>query len=158
MGSEMCIRDSRSDDSQGHLDPDPPHLARSQVMIRRASVADLDAVMAVEQASFDPPWSRASWAEEIAAADHRLTLVAGDDEVAAAATFHGFDVADLDRIMVTPAARGRGLAVALLSGGLDWAVCRGCRAMMLEVRRDNYPAISLYRRCLLYTSPSPRDS
>ena len=45
-------------------------------MIRRASVADLDAVMAVEQASFDPPWSRASWAEEIAAADHRLTLVA----------------------------------------------------------------------------------
>ncbi|WP_042843077.1 ribosomal protein S18-alanine N-acetyltransferase [Cutibacterium namnetense] len=115
-------------------------------MIRRASVADLDAVMAVEQASFDPPWSRTSWAEEIAAADHRLTLVAGDDEVAAAATFHGFDVADLDRIMVTPAARGRGLAVALLSGGLDWAVCRGCRAMMLEVRRDNYPAISLYRR------------
>ena len=115
-------------------------------MIRRASVADLDAVMAVEQASFDPPWSRASWAEEIAAADHRLTLVAGDDEVAAAATFHGFDVADLDRIMVTPAARGRGLAVALLSGGLDWAVCRGCRAMMLEVRHDNYPAISLYRR------------
>ena len=71
-------------------------------------MADLDAVMAVEQASFDPAWSRASWAEGIAPADHRLTLVAGDDEVAAVATFHGFDVADLDRIMVTPAARGRG--------------------------------------------------
>lgn len=67
-------------------------------------MADLDAVMAVEQASFDPAWSRASWAEGIAPADHRLTLVAGDDEVAAVATFHGFDVADLDRIMVTPAA------------------------------------------------------
>ena len=71
-------------------------------------MSDLDAIMAIEQASFDPPWSRTSWAEEIVPADHRLTLVAGDDEVTAAATFHGFDVADLDRIMVTPAARGRG--------------------------------------------------
>ena len=82
-------------------------------------MSDLDAIMAIEQASFDPPWSRTSWAEEIAPADHRLTLVAGDDEVTAAATFHGFDVADLDRIMVTPAARGRGLAVELLARGLD---------------------------------------
>ena len=88
-------------------------------------MSDLDAIMAIEQASFDPPWSRTSWAEEIVPADHRLTLVAGDDEVTAAATFHGFDVADLDRIMVTPAARGRGLAVELLARGLDWATSRG---------------------------------
>ena len=66
--------------------------------------------------------------------------------VAAVATFHGFDVADLDRIMVTPAARGHGLAVELLSRGIDWARSRGCRTMMLEVRRDNDPAISLYQR------------
>ena len=109
-------------------------------------MTDLDAVMAIEQASFDSVWSRSSWAEEIVPADHRLTLVAGDDEVAAVATFHGFDVADLDRIMVTPTARGRGLAGELLSRGLDWATSRGCRTMMLEVRRDNDPAICLYRR------------
>ena len=115
-------------------------------MTRPARMSDLDAIMAIEQASFDPPWSRTSWAEEIVPADHRLTLVAGDDEVAAAATFHGFDVADLDRIMVTPAARGRGLAVELLARGLDWATSRGCHTMMLEVRRDNSPAIGLYRR------------
>ncbi|MCQ8208387.1 ribosomal-protein-alanine N-acetyltransferase, partial [Cutibacterium acnes subsp. acnes] len=42
-------------------------------MTRPARMADLDAVMAVEQASFDPAWSRASWAEGIAPADHRLT-------------------------------------------------------------------------------------
>ncbi|GAE77431.1 ribosomal-protein-S18p-alanine acetyltransferase [Cutibacterium acnes JCM 18918] len=48
--------------------------------------------------------------------------------------------------MVTPAARGRGLAVELLARGLDWATSRGCHTMMLEVRRDNDPAISLYRR------------
>ncbi|WCC79473.1 ribosomal protein S18-alanine N-acetyltransferase [Cutibacterium equinum] len=117
-------------------------------MIRSASPADLDAIMAVEQASFDPSqqWSRTSWAEEISPADHRLTLVAGDDEIAAVATFHGFDVADLDRIMVTPVARGQGLAADLLSRGIDWARSRGCRTMMLEVRRDNAPAISLYQR------------
>ena len=117
-------------------------------MTRVASPADIDAIMAVEQASFDTSrqWSRTSWAEEISPADHRLTLVAGEDEVAAVATFHGFDVADLDRIMVTPAARGHGLAVELLSRGIDWARSRGCHTMMLEVRRDNDPAISLYRR------------
>ncbi|MGK2351418.1 GNAT family N-acetyltransferase [Cutibacterium sp. V947] len=117
-------------------------------MTRTASLADLDAVMAVEQASFDPSqqWSRTSWAEEISPVDHRLTLIAGDDEVTAVATFHGFDVADLDRIMVTPAARGQGLAIDLLSRGIDWALSRKCRTMMLEVRRGNDPAISLYRR------------
>ena len=31
-------------------------------MTRPARMADLDAVMAVEQASFDPAWSRGSWA------------------------------------------------------------------------------------------------
>ncbi|MSS46041.1 GNAT family N-acetyltransferase [Cutibacterium sp. WCA-380-WT-3A] len=115
-------------------------------MTRPARMSDLDAIMAIEQASFDPPWSRTSWAEEIAPADYRLTLVAGGDDVAAAATFHGFDVADLDRIMVVPAARGRGLAIELLIHGLNWATSRGCRAMMLEVRPDNSPAIGLYRR------------
>ena len=115
-------------------------------MTRPARMSDLDAIMAIEQASFDPLWSRTSWAEEIAPADHRLTLVAGDDEVAAAATFHGFDVADLDRIMVTPAARGRGLAVELLARGLAGAPPRGSHPMQLEVRRDNSTAIGLYRR------------
>ncbi|MBD4631518.1 ribosomal-protein-alanine N-acetyltransferase, partial [Xanthomonas citri pv. citri] len=41
-------------------------------MTRPARMSDLDAIMAIEQASFDPPWSRTSWAEEIVPADHRL--------------------------------------------------------------------------------------
>ena len=40
-------------------------------------MADRDAVMSVEQASFDPAWSRASWAEEIAAADEGRTGLSG---------------------------------------------------------------------------------
>ncbi|MDO4413165.1 ribosomal protein S18-alanine N-acetyltransferase [Cutibacterium sp.] len=117
-------------------------------MIRTANPTDLDAIIAVEQASFDSShqWSRTSWAEEISPVCHRLTLVTGDEEVTGVATFHGFDVADLDRIMVRPVARRQGLAAELLSRGFEWASSRGCRTMMLEVRRDNDPAISLYRR------------
>lgn len=118
--------------------------------VRRARPEDLDAVMAVEEASFWPRgrWSRASWAEELESADHRLCLVATDEgaRVVAAASFHGFDVADLDRVMVHPDARRAGLAEALVAEGVAWASARGCHTMMLEVRHDNDPAISLYRR------------
>ena len=40
-------------------------------MTRPARMSDLDAIMAIEQASFDPLWSRTSWAVEFAPAEAR---------------------------------------------------------------------------------------
>ena len=121
--------------------------------------------MDVEQASFPPldQWSCASWQADLDAPDRHVIVVDVDrhgagatDEASAhdeagnclvaVATFHAVaDTCDLDRIMVTPQQRRRGLAGALLDDGLGWAQSQGCTRILLEVRDDNTTAQQLYR-------------
>ena len=134
--------------------------------IRVAKHGDLAAIMDVEQASFPPldQWSCASWQADLDAPDRHVIVVDVDrhgagatDEASAhdgagsclvaVATFHAVaDTCDLDRIMVTPQQRRRGLAGALLDDGLGWARSQGCTRILLEVRDDNTTAQQLYRR------------
>lgn len=133
--------------------------------IRVAKHGDLAAIMDVEQASFPPldQWSCASWQADLDAPDRHVIVVDVDrhgagatDEASAhdeagnclvaVATFHAVaDTCDLDRIMVTPQQRRRGLAGALLDDGLGWAQSQGCTRILLEVRDDNTTAQQLYR-------------
>lgn len=133
--------------------------------IRVAKHGDLAAIMDVEQASFPPldQWSCASWQADLDAPDRHVIVVDVDrhgagatDEASAhdgagsclvaVATFHAVaDTCDLDRIMVTPQQRRRGLAGALLDDGLGWARSQGCTRILLEVRDDNTTAQQLYR-------------
>ncbi len=119
--------------------------------LRRASVADLDAIMALEEASFESDaWSRESMAREI---EHPFCYyLVGVDEAApdALAGYAGLLCppgsvdADIQTIAVTSAARGRGLGRQLMQGLLGEAVGRGARSMFLEVRADNPVAHGLY--------------
>lgn len=133
--------------------------------IRVAQHGDLAAIMDVEQASFPPleQWSCPSWQADLDAPDRHVIVVDADRHGAeatgeasahggagsglvAVATFHAVaDTCDLDRIMVTPQQRRRGLAGALLDDGLGWARSQGCTRMLLEVRDDNTTAQQLYR-------------
>lgn len=118
--------------------------------IRMATVADLDRIMAVMTAGFDPQWSEA-WTRTQA---RTLFLVPGqavwiaerdDVPVGFAAARAVADESELLLIAVDPAARRQGIASALIRGWLDWAFKQGCAATFLEVR-DNNDAIGLYRR------------
>ena len=131
--------------------------------IRVAKHGDLAAIMDVEQASFPPldQWSHTSWQADLDASDRHVIVMDADRPVAtggvsiheetgrgvvAVATFHAVaDTCDLDRIMVTPQQRRRGLAGALLDDGLGWARSQGCTRILLEVRDDNTTAQQLYR-------------
>jgi len=57
----------------------------------------------------------------------------------------GFDAARLYSLVVDPAARGQGIATALLDVAERSAVDRGCVSMRLEVREDAESARRLYR-------------
>lgn len=127
--------------------------------LRRAGSADLDAVMALEQASFETDaWSRESMAREI---DHPFGyyLVGLDAEgpdpdleadpgalrgYAGLLCPPGSDFADIQTIAVSPAARGGGLGRQLMARLLAEASDRGARSVLLEVRADNPVAHSLY--------------
>ncbi len=58
----------------------------------------------------------------------------------------GTRLARLYSICVDASARGRGIAEALMRAGEEAVRERGCAYLRLEVRRDNEPAIRLYRK------------
>lgn len=112
-----------------------------------ADIDDLDEILELERAGFPPSeqWGRDSW-------EHELTwtalavLVARDDQLRGVIALRiGPDVCDLDKIIVEPGSRRRGIARQLMAGGLELAASSGVREMILEVRADNDAAIALYR-------------
>jgi [ribosomal protein S18]-alanine N-acetyltransferase len=119
------------------------------MIITHARPEDLDAIVALEQAGFaaGEQWSVASWAAELDSDHCVLADTDNDGLILGVATFTCVeDLADLNRIVVRPDARGRGVGAALLRAGLEWAEALGATRMLLEVRTDNSPALALYAR------------
>jgi ribosomal-protein-alanine N-acetyltransferase len=114
--------------------------------IRAATADDLDAVMAIERASFPTDaWSTAAMQETLEAGDG---FVAEDDGAvvgyAAVLAPRGSGDADVLTIAVGEGSRGRGIGADLLRHMVDTAAERGARRVFLEVRADNPVAQHLY--------------
>ncbi|UPG90159.1 GNAT family N-acetyltransferase [Luteibacter aegosomaticola] len=128
----------------------PPPVTAA-VRVRRAEVSDLDDLVALEEATFDTDrLSRAQYRKHldsetaqvlVASANHRRFL-------GTAVVFYrkGTTVARLYSIATKPQARGKGVGSALIEAAEEAARLRGCRALRLEVRKDNGVAIRLYER------------
>lgn len=117
-------------------------------MIRAAVASDLDAIMALERASFPTDaWSDAMMRAELAsphgwyAVDEEAGRLVGYAGVRAP---RGGADADIQTIAIAEASRGRGRGRALLHALLDQAGARGAREVFLEVRADNPAAQALY--------------
>jgi len=109
-------------------------------VLREATPADLDAIMAIEESEFtSDAWSSRMMAEEIGSA-HTRYLVAEEDGVVL-----GAHEADVQTIAVLASARRRGTGRRLLLALLEEAARRGAREVFLEVRADNPGAQTLYR-------------
>lgn len=118
---------------------------------------DLDRIMAVMEAAFDPAWgeawNRAQVSDSLAFASTHYRLVGEDAEApAATAPGAGFTLVraapgeeELLLIAVVPQLRGRGLGRRLLEQVLADARERGAERVFLEMRTNN-PAADLYRK------------
>lgn len=113
-----------------------------------ARVLDLPGLRALEESfAAAERWSEGLWRDELDRAPHAGHVVVAHDRgsvVGAAAFQCVVDVADLNRIVVVPGHRRRGLATRLLSDGVGWARTRGAERMLLEVRHDNAAALAFY--------------
>ena len=123
--------------------------AAHDVTFRDATAADLDAIMALERASFPTDaWSENMMAEELVSPHGRYLVdleagrLVGYGGVRAVA---GAADADIQTIAIAEHARGTGRGRALLHALLAAARERGAREVFLEVRADNPPAQALYR-------------
>jgi ribosomal-protein-alanine N-acetyltransferase len=131
------------------------------MIISHARPDDLAGIVELEKVGFDAgeQWSESAWAEELAAHD-RYVLARFDvnDSIIGVATFSCVaDMADLNRVIVHPDFRGRGIGASLVRAGVEWASAVGARRMLLEVRPDNEPAVALYRRLGFAAVTTRRD-
>src|ERR1700754_1788292 len=128
----------------------PPPVTAA-VRVRRAAVSDLDDLVALEESSFaQDRLSRAQYRKHLDS-ESALVLVASANHrrfLGTAVVFFrkGSGVARLYSIATKPQAQGKGVGSALIEASEDAGRTRGCRALRLEVRKDNAVAIRLYER------------
>ena len=114
---------------------------------------DLQAVLAIEHASFSLPWTEEMFLRDLERGDLAEILVARWTEAGEPPPVAGFlcywvvqDEMHINNLAVDPRRRRRGIAAALLAAGLERARARGARHAFLEVRASNAAAQVLYRR------------
>ena len=112
--------------------------------LRAATTDDVDAVAALEEQVFGADaWSRDGVHDEITGPLRQAVVAVDEDaQVCGYVVVLGVaEVADLQRIVVAPAYRRRGVGSALL-GACDLSAHE---RVVLEVRADNHPALAFYR-------------
>ena len=120
---------------------------RLHVVERLKGAADLDGVIAVDDSSFERPWTRAMYEADLANPSVTRIYVIRTPE------FHvaGYCAAwllvpelHINNVAIRPECRRGGLATFLLEHVLDAAIAEGATRATLEVRRSNHAARALY--------------
>lgn len=128
-----------------------PRPSPALVAIRECGSNDMDAVMSIMGAAFEPTygeaWTRSQCAGILPMAGVSLRLANRDDEIVVgfALSRAVADEAELLLIAVDPDARQCGIGAALVDDFVARATARGARRLHLEVR-DGNTAIVLYER------------
>ena len=114
---------------------------------RLATAADLDGVLAIEDASFNNPTTREWYEAELLRPEVCFIYVLRTAEVPVAgfcAFWLVLDQAHINNLAVRPELRGHGLGTHLLESILFEARHLGATSLTLEVRRSNVAAQRLY--------------
>jgi ribosomal-protein-alanine N-acetyltransferase len=112
-------------------------------------VADLEAILEIERATFANPTTREMLTREIEHSDVTRIWVAraaGDVVVGFCSCWLVIDELHVHSIAVQPEERRRGIGRALMAGVLRAAAAEGAARATLEVRRSNAAARALYAR------------
>lgn len=107
---------------------------------------DLDAVMAIEAASYPEPWTRGIFRDCLLAAYRCRVLLHERRVIGYAIVSNALDEAHLLNLCVHPEHRGRGQAGRLLDHVTNEVREAGAQRLFLEVRPSNETAIHLYQR------------
>jgi [ribosomal protein S18]-alanine N-acetyltransferase len=139
--------------------------------IRSATLADLDALVSLEESCFAVPWSRKSFEAELHGNSFsHLFVISGSGSgepsenslLAFICVWVLFEEIRFLNLAVHPHVRGQGLAKQLILHALCLGRAQGCCRGMLEVRNSNHMAKQLYeffkfkeygRRRSYYTNP-----
>ena len=112
-----------------------------------SALAEIDAILAVERASFTNPWTREMYLAEL---DHQgvaffyVARDAGRRIIGFCSFWRVLDELHINNLAVLPECRRLGVASALLARVLEVGASMGSRRATLEVRHSNDAARRLY--------------
>lgn len=117
------------------------------VVCRRMTLEDVDAVYAIEQATFSTPWSRQSFVDEMTTNKCARYVVAEEDGqvIAYAGAWLVFEEGHITNIAVKAEERGRGVGSAVTRALMQYAANMGVQYLTLEVRKSNLAAQRMYK-------------
>jgi ribosomal-protein-alanine N-acetyltransferase len=118
----------------------------SQTAIRRMTLADLDAVVALDRLSFSDPWPYSAWRGMLEDPHARVWVVETQEIIGALAIWLILDELHIGTIAVHPDHQRQGIGAALLEVGLRAGMAEGAKLAHLEVRKSNLSAQRLYER------------
>ena len=111
------------------------------------TVADLGAVLAIENAAYEFPWTRGNFIDALAAGNHAQGLRdAAGTLCAYCVAMAGVQEMHLLNLTVAPACQHRGLARLMLDALVAASGAADARWLWLEVRESNQRAQAVYRR------------
>ncbi len=116
-------------------------------MIREMYQDDVAAVARLEREIFASPWSLQSFQSAVSSKDNIYYAALEQEQIVGyIGIWLSFDTADLCNLAVAPLYRRRHVAQGLLEQGLAKAREKGAERILLEVRQNNLPAISFYKK------------
>lgn len=114
------------------------------------TAADLDEALEIERRSFSEPWSRGMMLHELKLPFSQTVLARAEDAPHALLGYICWwrlgDEIQILNVAVDPARRQGGIGRALVELVMRDGEAHHVATVTLEVRRDNGPAIQLYRR------------
>lgn len=118
------------------------------MIVRAATLDDVDGIFAVEQDSFSVPWSKKSITSDLANTELTMyyVLVSEDRVEGYAGLWRVIDEGQITNIALRKDCRGKGYGELLLRILMEAAWGKKCTSIFLEVRVSNTAAIKLYRK------------
>ncbi|MDD6646640.1 MAG: ribosomal protein S18-alanine N-acetyltransferase [Firmicutes bacterium] len=120
----------------------------ADMMIRQASVTDVDDIYEIERLCFPDPWSKDAMIYELESNPRAFYIVAELEGkvVGYAGLWWIGDEGHITNVAVKPGFRNRRIAQGIMEVMIDFTTQQGIMHHTLEVRRSNEPAIKLYEK------------
>ena len=113
-----------------------------------ARAEDIDGITVIHAACFGPKaWPREDFEKALRAEADQLTCIYKGQTLCGFSHIRGSEEsAEILTFGINPKHRDKGFGAALLNAALERVHSGGAADILLDVRQDNIPAISLYRR------------
>lgn len=120
----------------------------ADVIIRQATLKDVEDIYEIEKLCFPDPWSKDALTYELEENPRAFYIVADLDGqvVGYAGLWWIEDEGHITNVAVKPGYRNRRIGEGIISVMIDFTSKEGIKHHTLEVRRSNDPAISLYEK------------